>query len=241
MFIGLLLVNEEDDILADTLAVNAPLVDCFYVLDGTVDNTHSRRVCRSFPNCAGYSRDRDVPKPPYPPRATDGYRQFMYEQAVRDHGFDHWFLLLHADETWMFHPSEPVDANADASGFIFRLPLFFPHIDDGWDDSRPPLDQLRRHLAPGWPEFRMFRGNPEVAFDPGQHFNVVPYGLAGRIASGVWRINHYPFRSPRSQEIRAKAGFDPDNYALVDRWALWTDETVAHYQQNDCYRELRDA
>ena len=46
-FIGLLMINEENDILERTLAANAPLVDCVYVLDGTANHTSSWRAIRS--------------------------------------------------------------------------------------------------------------------------------------------------------------------------------------------------
>lgn len=231
MFIGLLLVNEEDDILADTLAANAPLVDCFYVLDGTADNLHSRWVCESYLKCVGYWRDQDVPYDG-PPR--DGWRQFLYQHAVENHGHDNWFLLLHGDEVWTEHPADIAGRHPGCDGLGFRLPFFVPREQDGWDPGRTPTDQLRWMLGPGWPEFRMFRGSPNVAFDPSQHFNVTPAGL-NAIAFTPYKILHYPYRSPEQQARRAQVTWDPDNYTQT---GLWSDERIESMRSHEHFREL---
>ena len=234
-YIGLLMIANEDDILADVLASHHTIADDIYVLDGSEPGGLSETICAAGANVRGYMRDSQLPRPPYPDRPVDGYRQYLYEGAVLDHGPDNWFLLLHGDEVWTFDPRDLVDEHPDADGFGFRLPCYFPHADDGWDDSRGPLEQLRWRLGPGWPEFRMFRGAAHVGFDQAQHFNVIPGGLE-RI---VWTdrvINHYPFRSPEAQRARARqheaSGFDPDNYRHIldeDR-VLWDDELIGRYQ-----------
>lgn len=227
-FIGLLMINGENDILEDTLAINAEYVDAFYVLDGTVPNDESERICHGHPKCHGYTRDADLP-PSYPANPVDGYRQHLYEQAVTDYGYDNWFLLLHGDEVWTEDPRAIVTDSAD--GYCFQLPFFFPRAGEEWDYARSPLDQLTWRLGPGWPEFRMFRGGPGVRFAKSQHFNVTPQGI-GRIAWVADPILHYPYRSPEVQRERAAQTWDPDNYQHVtDRDAVyWTDEMIAAYQ-----------
>jgi hypothetical protein len=242
-YLGLLMICDEDDILADTLRTNAGLVDAFYVLDGTADNSRSRAVCEGFDNCEAYFTDDDLPKPPYPRQPRDGYRQFLYAHAVTDHGHDNWFLLLHGDEVWTFDPRTVTARWPNADGFGFRLPFYFPHARDGWHDDIAPLDQLRWRLGPGWPEFRMFLGGDRVGYDPNQHFNTQPRGLRN-VAWTDNEIRHYPFRSPETQRARASrhvvTGFDPDNYQhITDGDAvLWDERMIDSFRRREQFREL---
>ena len=184
MNIGLLLVADENDILERVLAANLKFVDVFYVLDGTVPNRQSKRTCAHAAKCRGYWTDAELPRPPYPEGTVCGYRGFIYDKAVEDHGYDHWFVELHGDEIWTVHPNQVIEENPSADGFIFPLPFYFPRADEPWDDKVHPLDQLHWHMTPGWPEFRLFRGNPNVHFSPTQHFNTQPSGLTNVVQVG---------------------------------------------------------
>ena len=241
--VGLLMVNHEDDILERTLHQNAQWVDRFYALDGTDPNDYSRNVITSHSKCAGYWTDDQVPSPPFPPRPTDGYRQFLLDRCSEDIGLDHWFLLLHADEWWGMNPRELAERTGP-DGFVFELPFFVPRLEDGWDDNTHPLDQLRWRFGPGWPEFRMFRGNPNVEYRPTQHFNTRPMGLVDVVVA-PHRILHYPFRSPGVQRERARlhlaTQFDLDNYRhiLDDDRVLWTADMISEWRRRDCFRDFR--
>lgn len=237
-FIGLLMLSHEDDILMPVLVSHALIVDAFYVLDGTRPNAYSRRTCETFIQCASYTHDSE-----YEGRVVDGARQLLYEQAVADHGYDNWFLILHGDEVWSTDPRVVVAENPGADSFVFPLPCYFPRASEGWDKALPPLAQLRWHLRPGWPELRMFMGAPGVSFDPDQHFNVTPRGLSS-MRRVEYPIRHYLYRSPAVQRERARrhlqTGFDPDNYRhIIERdEVLWTDEMIASWQQQACWAEL---
>lgn len=243
-YIGLLMVSNDTDILEAVLRTHARIVDCFYVLDGTVPNTVSREICESFPECAGYATDADLPRPPYPELTTCGYRQFPLMMAVKDHGWDNWFLELHGDEVWTFDPRDAVAAYPGADGFIFRLPAYIPRAVDGWDDTRPALEQLVWSLNPGWPEFRLFSGAHTQGFDVNQHFDTQPTGIR-HVMRMDWVIKHYPYRSPKVQRERMllhqRTQFDPDNYRHIQEAdaVLWTDEMIASWQQRPEFRELR--
>lgn len=233
MFIGLLMVCHEDDILPETLQRHTEFVDAFYVLDGTVPNRRSKKLCESFSECARYTRDRELTGP-----VRDGSRGLLYQQAVSDFGHDNWFCLLHADEVWTFYPWHLTREYPAADGFIFNLPCYFPREGEPYDTARPALEQLLWHLEPGWPEFRMFKGAPNVRYDPGQHFDVMPKGLTNVIRTD-WAIRHYPYRSPESQMKRAVNGFDPDNYKhVVEGNVYWSDEMIASWQTRTQFRRL---
>ncbi len=234
MNIGLLMVAEENDILERVLAEHLEIVDCFYVLDGTTPGQAqitSWHACRSSGCCMGYWHDRDLPRPPYPEGTTCGYRGFIYDKAVEQWGWDHWFLELHGDEVWTFHPDEVIADHPGADGFIFPLPFYFPRADEPWKENVHPLDQLRWHMRPGWPEFRLFRGGPDVRFSPTQHFNTQPQGLH-HVVTDHRPIKHYPYRAPKVQRTKAalheKTGFDPSNYQHIVNGdnVYWTDEMI---------------
>lgn len=242
-YLGLLMVADENDILAATLEHNLRYVDAFYVLDGTVPNRESEAICRSFDKCAGYITDAELPRPPFPDKPVCGYRKAIHDQAVADYGPDNWFLVLHGDEVWTFDPRKY--AHDPHDGFVFNLPFYFPRAGEPWDDEQPPLEQLRWHLRPGYPEVRLFRGGPGVAYHPEQRWNAGPQGLLniGRFPD---RINHYLYRAPDVQRARAArhqvTGFDPANYQhITDLDAVyWDDARIAGYQTqgHGYFREL---
>lgn len=244
MNIGLLMINGENDILERTLAANCEFVDCFYALDGTVPGGTSRAICRAHPKFRGYTHDRIMAtRKGYGPIPRDGWRQFLYEQASAAYGRDNWFLLLHGDEVWTGLP----DNMDDHDGFMFSLPVYFPRAGEPWDNTVHPLDQLRWHLGPGYREFRMFKGGDHVNYEPQQHFNVTPAGIA-RIGGCDKPIRHYPYRAPKVQRERAarheQTRFDPENYRhITDGDAVyWDDQQISGWQaSNDCFRELAHA
>lgn len=241
MRIGLLMVANENDILERTLNLNAELVDCFFTLDG--GDEPAKAICEAHPKHAGYLRDGDLDDR-FPANPVDGYRQALYELAAAEYGRDNWFLLLHGDEVWT---GMPADADLDAfDGFMFRLPVYFPRQGEPWDYTVHPLDQLRWHLGPGYPEFRMFHGGTDVNYDPHQHNNITPSGLS-RIGFCDHPIRHYLYRSPEHQHARAarhaRTGFDPGNYQHISQRGetFWSDEMIDGYMRQDYWRNLAHA
>lgn len=197
--IALLVHKAEDDILPESLAANARFFDDIYTLNGDPDAT---------PDDHQFT-DASLPRPPFPENTVDGYRQALLEQAVKDHGHGHLYVLLHADEMWTIDPRKVAAAHPFADGFVFRMPLCFNPGE--WDNERSPIAQMTACLRPGYPEFRVFRERPGVHFIPSQHFIVKPQGLT-KIIDIADEVRHYPFRSAESQLQRATATFDPDNY-----------------------------
>ena len=232
--IGLLMVNEENDILQRTLAHNAEFVDCFYALDGTIPEWTSRDIVAGHEKCARYWHENDLPEW-IEPDVCDGTRGWLHDNAVSDHGPDNWFLLLHGDELWTQDPREITRRiNRQRVAVVYNLPFFIPRDGEPWDYDTHPIDQLHWQLGPGWPEVRMFRGAPGVRYRPDQHFNVTPDGI-----ELMWYadapILHYPYRSPEQQAKRAQVTFDPDNYKRV---GYWTDDMIREQMSRPQFREL---
>ena len=221
------MIADENDVLEHTLARNSTLVDAFYVLDGSEDHKTANEICWDFDNCAGYWRDEYLPKR-YPRETTDGCRQFIYNRAGAECGYDHWFLLLHGDEFWTFDPQEVIDRAPDADGFVFRLPFAFPRY---WDPAKSAADQLSEFMVPGWPEFRMFRGGHDVQFNPEVHFSVTPQGLH-RIYQTEKQILHYLYRAPGVQYDRAakRRRWSPENWQELEaRGPFWDDHRISEF------------
>jgi hypothetical protein len=240
-YVGLTMIANEDDVLAEVVAHHESLVDVFYVLDGTVPNAYSKQTVTASEKCAGYTRDAELPRPPYPVGTVCGYRKFLHEQAVAEFGPDNVFVLLHGDEVWTATPRRVVQENPSADGFVFLLPFYFPR--ESWDITRSPLEQLKWRLGPGFPEFRMFVGREGMAYSPTQHFDVAPSGVRYKITVS-YPIRHYLFRSPEAQRTRARmhaaSGYDPSNYEHIlngDR-VIWTEEMIGEWQRNPHFREL---
>jgi hypothetical protein len=239
-FIGLLMVAHENDVLREILTVSTEHLDAFYVLDGTVPNDESRRICESFDNCAGYMTDAMLDQR-FGEKPVCGWRQAIYEMAVEVHGFDNWFVLLHGDEMLMFDPHALPARYPGADGFVCRLPFYFPREGEPWDD-RPPLEQLHWRLGPGYPEFRMFKGGEHVAYAPEQRYNTQPSGLESVVTTAD-EIRHYLYRGPDEQLARAQrhvvTEFDLDNYRHVLAGAVyWTDSMIAQFRSTQFYPEL---
>ncbi len=233
MFIGLLVTACDEDIVADVLKRSEARPDALYVLDGSDTRAH-------LPLVNGYWRDEEVP---YSGHMRCGWRQFLYEKAVADHGYDHWFLILHSDEVWTFEPRRILRHWPRADVLRFRASCYFPREGEEWDYETPALDQLKWNLGPGWDEARMFHGNPKAAYEPSQHFVVTPKGLNISVQTEL-EIKHYPFRSPESQRRRAElhkqTEFNLGNHQhVLDGHVYWDDERIAQWQQYDCFRELR--
>jgi hypothetical protein len=241
VIIGLTMIADEDDVLAELVAHHESLVDVFYVLDGTWPNDYSKKVTTDSVRCAGYTMDAELPRPPYPVGTVCGYRKFLHDQAVEEHGPDNVFVLLHGDEVWTTTPEQVLREHPEADGFVFRLPFYFPR--EEWDNSLSPLEQLRWNLQPGFPEFRMFRGDESKSYSPTQHFNVSPSNVRKTVTVSH-PIRHYLFRSPEVQKIRAErhaaTGYDPSNYEhiLYEDKFIWTDSMIQTWQMNPNFRDL---
>lgn len=215
MVIGLLMTAHDEDILERTLTHNAALVDCFYALDGGA----AKQIIVKQPNCSAYLSDFQCGEGP----ARDGWRQVLHRWAVADHGPEHLFVLLHGDEMWMDAPRDIADDNPGFDGFMLRLPIATVSGD---------------LIGPGVPEFRMFWGSDDVAYDWQQHFNVQPAGLDNvKLTHGM--IAHVPWRSVASQRLRQAhhrdTGFDPDNH---DRIYMHEQEIIDHWLGKEHYQAL---
>lgn len=221
--IGMLMIRDEDDVLGDSLAAASRWFDRIYVLDGTTDQVRVERtdaILASVPEVAWHARDADW----FPGGITDGARQILLERIRRDHGFDNWIGLLHADEFLDQDPRPMLAARHPSThpSLRVRVAHTFLHVEDEhlWDDLGLPLRAKVAHqMWPGVPESRFFFDDGSRNFDIDHHSKVVPKSFrAGELIDG-YVITQYNERgthqvTARAQQ-RAASGWQVGHYSRL--------------------------
>ena len=203
--IGLMMIRDEQDMLAEALRNHVRFCDAIFVLDGTQGDTlrTSRDICLAFPQVVGHWQD-DEAGHKLPLR--DGARQFLLERARERFGLNHWYAILHGDEIWSEDPRlHCTPAQPDLHGIAVNLYHFFPHISqrDSWSfhagDSIEALAQW--YMLPPIPEHRLFwdSGSYDYVFDA--HSRTIPSGMPWRQCNIILR--QYNYRTPEQAHRRA--------------------------------------
>jgi hypothetical protein len=236
--IGLMLIRNENDILAQVLAAHLRFTDHVFILDGTTESPEeARRICCGLggPRVSFYTED-ELPAG-YPRPIRDGCRQFLVERARERFGCAGWFALLHADEIFVDSPADIIRLHGQEVDIIeVESLLYFIHREQEPFAFRPELplqQQIYWYSGPGYPEVRLIRNKAGCDYDVPQHRNLVPHGLCARSRTS-FKIGHYPYRDPRQQKERAVdraevTGFSPDTYRHVLEGKYYLDETYFHY------------
>jgi hypothetical protein len=234
-----MLVRNENDVLAQVLKEHLRLVDHVYILDGTTEGAdEARRICQELGgDCVSFYREDELPAH-YPRPIKDGCRQFLVERARADYGCTGWFVLLHGDEIFVDAPADIVAvAKPDVDIIEVESLLFFLHRSQEPFVFRPGTalaEQICWYSGPGYPEVRLVRNRPDCNYDPGQHSDLVPNGLSGRLRTS-FKIRHYPYRAVDQQRRRAEdrtnvTGFSPGTYQHVIAGRYYLDHTFFHYR-----------
>lgn len=204
--IGLLMIKDETDMLAEALRNHTVFCDAIYVLDGTNGplRAESEAICRSFPEVKGYFRDADIGIE-LPLR--DGARGFLLEHARAEQGFGHWYAVLHGDEIWAQDPRDLASGHPDvAKAYSVKLFHFFPHISqrDSWDyvPYETSIEACATHfMLPGITEHRLFFDTGKHDFDIDRHSRVIPLSIDTFHTDLV--VKQYNYRTPRQAHTRA--------------------------------------
>lgn len=208
--IGLLMIRDEEDVLAETLRNHVRFCDAIFVLDGSEGAAQraTERIVSSCPAVREYWRDGDLGLP-LPLR--DGARQFLLERARDRFGRGNWYAILHGDELWGDDPRPYVSAMpADCDAMAVRLYHFFPHPSQratwnyGTDDaSAVAIEDLAVwYMLPPIGEHRVFWDAGHADFDAARHSCTVPQGLRPWQSECV--VKQYNYRSPARAVTRAR-------------------------------------
>jgi hypothetical protein len=197
--IGLMLIKDEQDMLAETLRNHTRFCNHIFVLDGTIGDgqAESEAICRSFPQVEDYRRDTDVGVR----QARDGIRQHLLSRARERYGTGQWYALLHGDEIWASDPRPEIATHAD-TGLQVQFYHFFPHASQAgaWDMTLSVEARHSWYMLPWTPEARLFQDTGRD-FDVDQHSRTLPRGMRTVQTSLV--VKSYNYRSPAQAHCRA--------------------------------------
>lgn len=239
--LAMMMIRDEDDVLADTLACAARWFDRIYVLDGTTDPERVARtdaILAACPEVRWHARDADW----FPDGVTDGARQVLLERIRRDHGVDNWIGVLHADE-FLDQDPRPMLAARHPSlhpSVRVRVAHAFLHVDDraDWDPDLPLRERVGHVMWPGVPEARFFFDDGSRDFDVDHHSKVIPRShRPGELVDG-YVIVQYNERDPDQLVARARAraasGWQVGHYARLldeppDVWVDTLDRSEAPF------------
>lgn len=209
--IGLMMIKDEKDMLAEALHNHTVFCDAIYVLDGTDGpiQVESEEICRSFPQVKGYWRDADsgIDLP-----LRDGARGFLLERARAECGLGHWYAVLHGDEIWAEDPRDLAGEHpGEAKAYSVKLYHFFPHVSqrDSWDyvPYESSIEACATHfMLPGIPEHRLFFDTGAYDFDIDRHSRVIPMGIDA--FDSDLGVKQYNYRTPHQAHARANTRRD---------------------------------
>ncbi len=220
--IGMMMIRDEDDVLAETLAGAVRWFDRIYVLDGTTDPDRVARtdaILAARPEVCWHARDADW----FPDGVTDGARQVLLDRIRRDHGVDNWIGVLHADEFLDQDPRPMLAARHPAlhPSVRVRVAHAFLHPDDEqrWKSGVPMRQRVLHTMWPGVPESRFFFDDGSRDFDPALHSKVIPRShRPGELVDG-YVIVQYNERDPEQLVARARSraasGWQVGHYARL--------------------------
>jgi len=200
MLIGLMMIKDEEDMLAESLANHSSFCDAILILDGTQGDSQqiSQRICRSFSKVVGYWRDQDTG---YAQPLRDGARRFLLEQARARWGRRHWYAVLHGDELWATDPKPFLEVRSwlRTLGYQVQVYHFFPHTSqsDDWHfvSGESSIEaQATHYMLPYISEERLFFDAGFRNYRVTHHSRVIPKGSQSQPTQIV--IKQFNYRSP---------------------------------------------
>jgi hypothetical protein len=226
---GLMVIRDEDDIIAESLPLLLDWIDHVYVLDmGSTDSTWE------IVNDLALRDSRIVPFKSCPYRFDDSIRGYIFD-AFRSRFRDgDWVVRTDADEIYHVNPRNflkeqvrPYEACVYLAWYYFRLTT--REVDDyetgtlslAEDRLRPITERRRYYKIPDYTEPRMFRYRDTMKWPSSR---TIPFN-AGCPARERIPIRHYPHRDPeqmrkryrlRSAMMKMDAGAGP--HWKLDEW-----------------------
>jgi glycosyltransferase involved in cell wall biosynthesis len=208
--IGLLLTYNEADVLPQMLESVHPEIDVIYALDGSSDQTPEILKANSLVHNVLFDKEIAPNQ-----QIKDYHRQTLLDLARVEHGYGHWYTLLHADEFFHDSPRKIIQqAELERAGFVNWMSMqFFLHLNDQglYDQAGQPLEpnvqQRMTWYSPFWIEVRQFLDVPQfpfgqVAYRQGEHARTIPRGVGWKPLSKMPILKHYSYRSPAQMNAK---------------------------------------
>ncbi len=205
-FQGLMLLRDEEDIIAQNLTHLLSWIDALYILDlGSTDRTWE--IVQDF---AGRD-ERIVPFMHAPILYNDNLRSFIFAKYRERFSPGDWVMKIDADEFYHIPPPQFVkehlhlgDSAVYLLWYYFRLTTnevaaYESGAVDVLADRQRPIEQRRRfYQIAEYSEPRMFKYRRAMQWPEGISF---PYN-AGFVARERIPIRHYPHRDPLQMQKR---------------------------------------
>ncbi len=229
-FHGIMVLRDEGDIVAQSLAHLLTWVDSLHVYDtGSTDGTwemvqevasRDRRVTAVGRECV---------------RFENGLRAMVFDRARAGYRDGDWIARLDADEFYHVSPREFVRerlgrADGRVFGQIFDFMLTRSEV-AAWeagretlaDRARPIEERRRRYVVQEFPEPRLFRYRRGMKWPQDRHMP----RLAGAIARARVAVRHYRWRDPVQAAARCvlRTAMRASGARVNVHWALenWRD------------------
>lgn len=232
-FIGLMMVRDEDDIIAQTLSHLLSWIDALYVIDlGSTDQTWE------IIQDAATKDKRVVPYMSKPILYVDSLRSVLFHHYRERFRPGDWIMKIDADEFYHVPPPQFVSERVGRlEGCLHLLWYFFRLTTDevsayesGLDvmgDRKRPIEQRRRmYKIASYSEPRMFRYRRSMRW---YHTNNWPFNT-GYVARERIPIRHYPHRDPLQMQkrYRLRAAMMRLGAATGPHWILedWRKDVV---------------
>lgn len=235
--IGLMLTNNEEDVIEEVMESNKKYFDKIFVLDGSSDKT--AEIVRSYDCVKYFLKDSEILDKLPNRKFEDGSRQFLIDKAQETYPIEGWFTLLHGDEIWHTDPNWVAEeaTKARAEKVNWYVMNFFLHTSDKGRDLEAIKSVQERLLwyCPGYIEIRSFRNKPGIRYDLGQRHEVLPKGIGWQIYKYFPLYKHYPFRSVsqimKKKNQNYKTGFSDSYNTFADPdkcfWDIWPTYKIA--------------
>lgn len=233
-FHGMMLVRDEEDVIAQCLDHLLTWIDTLHIYDlGSTDSTWE--IIQDFAR-----RDkRIVPVVRQPTVYTDNLRCYLFHRAREKFDAGDWCMKIDADEFYHVPPPQfarerlgPLDSAVHLQWYFFRMTTAEARayetgeVDTEQDRKRSITDRRRFYKISTYAEPRMFKYRRTHRWPETISF---PYN-AGYVARERMPIRHYPHRDPAQlqRRYRLRASMMKLNAEAGGHWKLsdWRQDLV---------------
>lgn len=222
---SLMLVKNEEDIIAASLKSAASCFDKVIVLDnGSTDKTWEivQSLANVQPNIIAFAQD-DQP-------FRIGLRAILFNHFKHEMTPDDWWCIRHdADEFFVENPKEFLSKVPYKYKQVFKASIdyYITHEDieehQFTGNFELDKDKIRYYNPYTWAEVRFLRHSKKLNWDI-DHFKPQPCGLR---YSKQLKVEHYQFRSPQQMQkrydVRQKAKAEGCGSFRHERGSSWQD------------------
>ena len=216
---GLLIAKDEDDVVGQNISHALTFCDKVVVLDNmSEDSTWTIAQSMSQSN-----QGRVIAYQQVSGRFHDGMRAIAYNAFRHELSSEDWWLRLDADEFLHDNPFAAIEqANREKADFIRANMMNFEltevdlaEIEARRESRTTPIEQRRHYYHVNWREYRLFRNDPNVEWDPAASPQFPQNLVTRQLGSKELFIRHYGNRDVEQLTKRTARRFGSPAFAHV--------------------------